>query len=178
VAAYPHTLAVQLGADSGGEACPPGAGDAGRRFQTAVVTSATRASRLAKMNSFSAAGFRSIEARSGPFRSTRPGHNGRATGHRSPGHCVLGRRTKRPAVSAPLRRCRWSVPQCKSGGDQQGYAGLLVGGLDERDRVDADAFVGAVQALVFDAESCGCLDAETCQVVPDVRWPGDLCCGR
>ena len=37
----------------------------------------------------------------------------------------------------------------------------MVGGLDGRDRIDADALVGAVQALVFDTEPGGRIDAET-----------------
>jgi hypothetical protein len=50
----------------------------------------------------------------------------------------------------------------------------VVGGLDGRDRIDTDAFVGAVQALVVDAESGGRLDAKTGEVVADVGGPGDL----
>ena len=57
---------------------------------------------------------------------------------------------------------------------QQGEQRLVVSGLDERDRVQADALVGAVQPLVLDAEPGGGRDAEPGEVVADVGRPGDL----
>ncbi len=51
---------------------------------------------------------------------------------------------------------------------------MVVDGLDRGDRVDADAFVGDVQADVGDAEACGCWDAEADEVVADVGRVGDL----
>src|SRR5215472_2359741 len=66
----------------------------------------------------------------------------------------------------------------ESGGGQQGQACLVVGGLDGRDRINADSFVGGMQALICNAESGGRLNAETAEVVPDVRRSGDLRRGR
>ena len=50
----------------------------------------------------------------------------------------------------------------------------MVRGLNGRDRVDADALVGAVQPFVDNAEPGGRGDAEPREVVADVRRPGDL----
>ena len=64
-----------------------------------------------------------------------------------------------PGRPLAVRRRRWDP------------ARHLLRRLDGRDGVDADAFVGAVQAFVVNAEPGGCLDAETGQVVAAVRWP-------
>ena len=50
----------------------------------------------------------------------------------------------------------------------------MIDGLDRRDRIQPDPFVGAVQSLVVDAEPGGGRDAEPGEVVADVGRPGDL----
>ena len=50
----------------------------------------------------------------------------------------------------------------------------MVGGLDGRYGIEADALVGAVQALVADAESGGGGDAQPGQLVADVGRSYDL----
>ena len=57
---------------------------------------------------------------------------------------------------------------------EQGADSGVVGGLDSGDGVDADAFVGAVQAEVVDAETGGGGDAQPGEVVADVGRSGDL----
>src|SRR5580658_16670 len=61
---------------------------------------------------------------------------------------------------------------------QKGKERLMVGGLDGRYRIETDAFVGAVQALVVDAESGGGGDAQPGKVVADVGWSRHLRQGR
>jgi hypothetical protein len=53
----------------------------------------------------------------------------------------------------------------------------MVGGLDGRYRIEADALVGAVQAPVVHAESGGSGDAQPGEVVPDVGRSCDLATG-
>ena len=56
----------------------------------------------------------------------------------------------------------WLPRQCcrgRSGAMQKGKERLMVGGLDGRYRIEANALVGAVQPRVFHAESGGSGDA-------------------
>ena len=57
---------------------------------------------------------------------------------------------------------------------QQGEQRLMVGGLHHGDRVQADALVSAVQALVGHTEPGGGGDAQPGQVVADVGGARDF----
>ena len=52
---------------------------------------------------------------------------------------------------------------------EEGEYGGVVDGLDCGDGVEANAFVGGVQADVVDAKSGGGGDSQSCEVVADVR---------
>jgi hypothetical protein len=60
---------------------------------------------------------------------------------------------------------------------QKGKECLMVGGLDGRYRIEANALVGAMQALVVHAESGGSGDAQPGEIVADVGRSCDLATG-
>jgi hypothetical protein len=66
------------------------------------------------------------------------------------------------------------LPNSASAHPQQGRYGVLVNRLDAGDGVQREAFVGSVQSFVADAETGGGFETEHCQLITDVRGPGDL----
>jgi hypothetical protein len=74
-----------------------------------------------------------------------------------------------PAVCCPP-----AAADSRSRRVQQGEQRLVVCGLHNGDRVEADALVGAVQSLVAHAEPGHGRDAQAGQVVTDVGQPRDL----